>query len=404
MANINSITPILKERYGPKIVEQLENYTPFTSKLTKSSDNISDSFGGKYVTFPVHVGRNSGIGSRFEDEVLPAAGTQKYDGVRTPLKFAYGAIRVTGPSIALSDTDPKAFAKVITQETDGVVTDLGKDFNRQLFGNGNGSMGSIASGATGTSITLTRARNVGVDDLIDVYDNTGAKTATGKRVLAVNLITNVVTVDTSTVTVTGGFVTRSGSGVDPVKGNRELTGLAAIVDDSSFLFNLDPATQPVWKASKLTKRGGGVTLEQDMTLLTDTVFNLGGKTNLMITSQGVRRAYAKELMALRSTVNRTSHDGGFSGLSFVSDGPSGEIELLVDLDAPLGEIQALDLSDFTLYRDKAWSWLERDGSMWKQEVTAQGSKDAWRADIAQYHELTISRRNSHAKLIGITEA
>lgn len=404
MANINSITPILKERYGPKIVEQLENYTPLMSRLTKSSDNISSGFGGKYVTFPIHVGRNSGIGSRFEDEVLPAAGTQKYDGVRIPLKFAYGAIRVTGPSIALSDEDPKAFAKVITQETDGVVTDLGKDFNRQLFGTGNGSMGTVKTAGSGATITLERARNVGVDDLIDVYDNTGAKTSSNKRVLAVNLVTGVVTVDSATTTVVGGFVTRAGSGVDPVKGNREITGLGAIVDDASILFNLDPALQPVWAANKLTRRGGGVTLEEDMTLLTDTIFNMGGKTNLMITSQGVRRAYAKELMTLRSTVNRTEHEGGFSGLKFTSDGPSGEIELLVDLDAPLGQIQAVDLTDFTLYRDKAWSWLERDGSMWKQEVTAQGSKDAWRADIAEYHELAISRRNTHGKLTGITEA
>ena len=89
MANINSITPILKEVYTPRIVEQLDNYTVFMSRLTKSSDNISQEFGGKYVYFPIHVGRNSGIGSRLEDEVLPAAGQQKYDGGRVKLNILH---------------------------------------------------------------------------------------------------------------------------------------------------------------------------------------------------------------------------------------------------------------------------------------------------------------------------
>lgn len=403
MANINTITPILKEVYAPRIVEQLENYTVFMSRLQKSSDNISQEFGGKYVSFPIHVGRNSGIGSRFEDEVLPAAGQQKYDGGRVRMKYAYGSIRVTGPSVALSDSNPKAFAKVITEETDGVIRDLGRDFNRQLFGNGNGALAYFSAGSATAAATVTRARNVGVDDLVDVYDNIGAKTASNKRVLAVNMVSGVVTLDTATTVVAGGYLTRAGSGIDPVKGNREITGLNSIIDNASVLYDLDPALQPIWAAHEVAARGGAVKLEQDLTLMTDTIFASGGKTSLMITSQGVRRAYAEELMSLRQTVNRTEHEGGFSGLKFTSDGPSGEIEMLVDLDAPLGEVQFVDMADLTLYRDKPWSWLDRDGSMWKQDVSGGGAKDAWVAQIAQYHELAISRRNTHGKLTGITE-
>ena len=54
---------------------------------------------------------------------------------------------------------------------------------------------------------------------------------------------------------------------------------------------------------------------------------------------------------------------------------TGELGLLVDLDAPLSQVQFLDMSDLTLYRDKPWSWLDRDGSMWKQDV-AGGARDA----------------------------
>ena len=403
MANINSITPILKERYAPRIVEQLENYTEFMKRLTKSSDNISDEFGGKYVYFPIHVGRNTGIGSRFEDEVLPTAGKQKYDGGRSRMKYGYGSIRITGQSVAHSDENPKAFAKVITEETDGMIRDLGKDFNRQLFGNGNGALAYFSAGSATATATVSRARGVGVDDYVDIYDNTGARTAQNKRVLAVNQVTGVITFDSATTVVSGGYLARAGSGPDAVLGNREITGLGSIIDGASVLFDLDPALQPVWKAHNLTKRGGGVTLEEDLTLMTDTIYAAGGKTNLMITSQGVRRAYLKELMSLRQTVNRTEHEGGFSGFKFVTDGPSGEIDVLVDLDAPLSQVQFLDMSDLTLYRDKPWSWLDRDGSMWKQDV-AGGARDAYLAHMTEYHELAISRRNTHGKLTGITES
>ena len=405
MANINSITPILKEVYTPRIVEQLDNYTVFMSRLTKSSDNISQEFGGKYVYFPIHVGRNSGIGSRLEDEVLPAAGQQKYDGGRVKLKYGYGAIRVTGPSVALSDSNPKAFAKVITEETEGLTRDLGRDFNRQLFGNGNGALGYFSAGSTGATATIAdSARGLGPDDYVDIYDAAGTATATGVRIVAVDYATRAITFSAAQTVVASGFVTRAGSGRHAVQGNREITGLKSIISNTGVLYDIDPALQPVWKAQQLTKRANPVTIEEDMTLMTDQIFAAGGKTSLMITTQGVRRAYAKELMSLRQTVNRTEHEGGFSGLKFTSDGPSGEIEMLVDLDAPKGEIQFLDMSDLTLYRDKAWSWLDRDGSMWKQDVSGGGPKDAWRAEMTEYHELAISRRNTHGKIVSITEA
>lgn len=399
-ANINSITPILKEVYAPKIVEQLDNYSVTAKRLLKSSDNISQDHGGKYVSFPIHVGRNSGIGSRFELEALPAAGQQKYDGGRVGLKSAYGAIQVTGQSVAMSSSNPKAFAQVITEEVDGLARDLQRDFNRQLFGNGNGALGYFTAATTGTTATVAASRGIGVDDFVDIYDNTGAKTASGKRVLAVNNATKVVTFDSATAVVVGGFLTRAGSGTDPVKGNRELTGFNAIVSDTGVLYNIDPASQPVWSSSVLTANTDP--LDAQMTLEVDNIYALGGSTDLIITTQAVRRKYVKELMTLRRTVNSTEHTGGFSAFKFVTDGPNGDIDIEIDLDCREGEMLFMNMKDVTLYRESPWSFLDRDGSMWKQVTTANGPLDAWRAENVQYHELAISRRNTHGKIKGIT--
>ena len=76
--------------------------------------------GGKYVDFPVHVQRNSGIGYRAEGVALPTAGQQGFASVHVPLRYGYGVFQVTGQTMQLSDTNEKAFAKALTEERGGL--------------------------------------------------------------------------------------------------------------------------------------------------------------------------------------------------------------------------------------------------------------------------------------------
>jgi hypothetical protein len=57
----------------------------------------------------------------------------------------------------------------------------------------------------------------------------------------------------------------------------------------------------------------------------------------------------------------------------------------------------------TLYRDQDWNFVDRDGSMWKQKVDSSGRYDAYVAHMAEYHELGTNRRNTHGKIVDITE-
>src|SRR5690606_7065998 len=86
--------------------------------------------------------------------------------------------------------------------------------------------------------------------VVDVVDSDGTTVnATGLTVLAVNLSTNEVTVSASTAFGVGDFLVRTGSAPTVSGGNKEWTGLNAIVQATGELYNINPSTEPVWKAN-----------------------------------------------------------------------------------------------------------------------------------------------------------
>jgi len=395
-AALATIEPILKERYAPKIREQLNDEVVFLNRIEQSSDRISSDTEGKYVTFPIHVRRNNGIGSRTENQPLPVPGNQGYANARVQLKLAYGGIEVTGAAISMSDSNPKAFAKVIDEETRGLKDDLRKDLNRQFYGNGSGAISAVGANGTTTTITVNDARAFQIGMKIDVI--TAPSTVVATRIVnAVNIANREITVDQATTTTAGQLLTRQGSAAN------EMTGFDAIIRDTGLLYNINPSTEPEWKAVVKGNSGTPRQLTESlMTELTDDIRVNGGKTTLILYSLGVRRSYANLLMQMRQVVNKTEFKGGFSGLAFTTD--RGEIPVLADPDAPLGTANFINEDALTLYRDEPWHWLDQDGSMWKQKVDSNGVYNAWYAHMGEFHELATDRRNTHGKLTDLIES
>lgn len=404
-ATLASITPILKEVYRGRIREQLNNEVTALKRMTRSSAGVTNETGGKYVTFPIHTRRNSGIGSRFESEALPAPGQQGHAAARVGLKYAYGGIQLTGQAISLSDTDPKAFAKALDNEVEGMKNDLKKDMNRQIYGTGNGAVGVVKTTAVaGNVIAVNDARLFQLGMVVDFQTGTTVN-ASGREITAISLAAgaNTVTISGAALAVTAGdLIVRKGSGV-AVAGNRELTGLAAIVAASGTIYNIDPTTEPEW-ASEIDSNGGTnrALSEGLMTQMVDRIRTRGGSTSLILQSLGVRRAYANLLTQTRQTVNTQSFTGGFSGLAFTTD--TGEIPVVADVDAPLNTQWFINEDSFTFYRDKEWDWLERGDGIWKQVRDASGDYDAWYARLVEYHELGCDRRNTNGRISDLTEA
>jgi hypothetical protein len=387
MATVDAIT---KEVYQGKIQNQLQEEAVGYKRIARTSSGVESQVGGKYVTFPLRVRRNHGIGYRNELEQLQAAGQQGYISVRVPLKYGYGRVRLSGQTMELASENYQAFANAMQLEMDGLKGDILKDTNRVFYGTGLGTLATVTADGANT-FTVANAQYLEVGMQVDVVaPGTGVATLSNRQITAINGL--VVTYDGADgTTVATNIVVRTGNW------NREPQGLSSIVAATGTLFNVDPTTQPLWKAVVNANGGTPRPLSEGLMIkMTDDVRVNGGKTSLILTSLGVRRAYFNLLSQQRRYTNTKEFAGGLTGLAFNN---GREIPVVEDPDAPPGTMWFLDEDKFKIYRDKDWSWLQKDGSIWKWVH----DYDAYEAVLKQYWELGISQRNAQGALFDITE-
>src|SRR5436190_1529385 len=171
-ATLATVAAITKEIYEPRIRKQLNDDAVTLKRIQRSSDGVESNVGGRYVTFPIQTRRNSGIGARNENEALPAAGQQGYSAARINLKYLYGRISLTGQTIQLVDTNAQAFASALDREVSGIKTDLSKDQNRQVYGDGSGAVGVLVTGASANSQVVLNPQYLQLGEQIDIVDGT----------------------------------------------------------------------------------------------------------------------------------------------------------------------------------------------------------------------------------------
>lgn len=398
-ANLASITPYLKEVYTGKIRRQLNDDVTTLKRITRSDAGITTNHEGKYVTFPVHVRRNSGIGSRLEGEVLPNPGQQGYASAQLNLKSAYGSIELTGQSIDMADSDPKAFAKSVDEEMERLRVDLKKDMNRQVYGNGTGAIGTVsAAGTSVNTISVSDARLFQIGAIVDLVTLPSTVVAAARTINSVDIANKTVTISGAAVSpVVGQVLVRNGSL------NREITGFDSIVRNTGVLYGINPATEPEWTAEVDSNGGTGRALSEGLMItMADRVRTRGGKTTVIFQSLGVRRAYFNLLSQMRTIVNDQKFEGGFTGLGFTTD--AGEIPVVADVDAPLNTQWFINEDALTWYRHAEWDWLDKDGAMWSRKRDNAGVYEVWQAWMVERHELGTDRRNTHGKITDITEA
>lgn len=432
-ATLTVVNALTKEIYTGKIREQLQDEIVGLKRIERSSSGVSSEVGGKYVTFPIRVSRNTGIGYRQEDETLQNAGTQGYARVNIGLKYGYGRVKLTGQAMDLAETNYQSFASTLDREMSGLKSDIAKDSARIFYGNGSGAWATITAITTPAAASNTYTVDnpqyffgqIGANvDIVTPGSNAAAFGANGPAyvdpnstnpallnaplyaappvvVNTVPLVVTAVNVSAKTVTLAGVGGNAPVSAVGQVitrQGNygREPYGLAALVGTQT-LFNVDSSVFPVWQ-SVLNANGTARPLSEGLMIkMTDDVRVMGGQTSLILTSLGVRRAYFNLLTQQRRYTNTKEFGGGMTGLAFNN---GREIPVVEDVDAPPGKMWFLQESDFTVYRDKDWSWLDTDGGIWKWVQ----NKDAFEAVNKQYWQIGIERRNSQGLLSDISEA
>jgi hypothetical protein len=400
---------VLKQIYSDGVNEQINSETPALGHIKSTAKNITN-VGGAGVAFVAHFGRNHGIGARGELERLPNAGQQVYARGTTGLKSLYGAIQCTGQVMNQAKTNPQSFIDYVGEEMTRLKTDLAKDQNRQVYGDGTGTLATVVTADTTTSVLeVDDVMYLGIGARIDVLDvdTLGnavptVRTTAYVTVTGLNEVDNTVTVSAEVgVLQVGDVIVRSSRTASEGTNswNKEWHGFGKIITDSGSLYGIDPATYPDWKSYVATPAdAGGALTELDLDTVIQNVRRKGSKPSRIITTPGVYRAYWNALQGLRQYVNKTDLNGGIGGgLSFTT--PYGDIPMMTDFDAPKGVAWFPNDSELELNTNVGWEWIDEQGATW-QKIPGY---DGFIAEMRNYSELTTKRRNAHGKLEGIAE-
>ena len=415
-AGRDTIESLLKEVYVPGIVRQTNDEVLLAKRLEASADNIVE---GLKVVVALSLGRSGGVGPARERGALPSAGSQSPQRAIYNLKSLYARGEVTGQSVRSTRSNAAAFARALKFEADGLQRDLRDDFARQVYG---GFDISGAATAAGTGITDGEANASAAIAKIASDSGSGVYVLTSDQAIrmgwiypgmsldttdnfasienAAPMIVASVDVDTPSVTMeadevgadANDFFVRTGS-VDS-SGNAGLTGVAAVIDDDAPIGGLDPADAGLqdWKSN--VDSGGGAFDSDDLHALWNKTRIAGGKeSRSIITSFGLIREYFKELQGQVQYVEPMKLEGGFRVLSFM-DRP-----FIGDVDCPLGSIFMIDEKAIRLAADADFAPLDEDGHFlhW---VTGY---DRWEWALQRDVELVTDRRNTSAKMTGLTD-
>lgn len=159
-AALTASAAILKERYADgKLPKANYQNFPFVSMVPKWEKWTGDNF-----KQPLQTENPQGVGAGMAN-ALGSVAQGKYYAFK-PDRVEYdGVARLTGHAIKAAEGNEGALVNLWTNETDGISQSLLKMAEIQMFGTGNGVLGTISSGQGTVTITLTTAEDIANFDL-----------------------------------------------------------------------------------------------------------------------------------------------------------------------------------------------------------------------------------------------
>lgn len=385
-AMISTLSAILKEYYLPPVVEQLNNEVLLLQRLEARDQEIV----GSSAFVPVHTGRSGGIGARGEYVQLPDPGAQSYARASFDLKYLYGVVRVSGPSMAKTASEAGAFLQALRSELDGIRNDLKKDVARQVYGNGDGVVATTAAnGAATLTHTLQSAEAINKGQLyVGFFADIGpAATPTGdaaaRTITAVNAATPSVTFDGATFTsAAGDGIGRQGART--ASATYEITGLQQLISTTANnVGGINGATNTFWQNIADTA-GTAVTHDRLMQMFNRVRIG-GGEVSAIYSSFGVQRDFYNTFQTNIRYVEPLKLNGGFQTLEFMGK------PIIADVDAPYNRVYFVDERFIKVFSNRDWHFLDEDNQPLKWDT----NYDAWKSVLARYMNLGLTRRNVH---------
>ena len=417
-ATLSTVDAILKDDYK-EYLDNLNEANFILSQVETRKDTVQ----GRIARHAVHLGRSSGVGARAENGTLPTAANQSYATVPVPVRYVYGRIQLSGPTIKQAVTDRGAFIDALDAEMEGIKKDAMKDVNRQLWGTSNGVIAQC--GTTSSSTTVVLASTTGSTALRQLFFDGGmivdigtvaspTTVASARTISSVDETNKTIAISGAAVTTSSShYVFRSGAGGassntgQPGDGQIELTGLQTIVDDTAVLHTINPSSQPTWKSYVNSNSGTNRSITE--TLITGSIMktltNSGKKPSLLVSAEGVNLAISNLLLSLKRNMEQTNLKGGYAGIQFYSPSVSGKGDeaptaLYADFDCPNNRLYGIN-PDVLVYHQvgDGFQFMDLDGAVMNRKPDV----DAYEATLYAYGELACKQRNAHFVIKDITE-
>lgn len=417
-ATLSTVDAILKDDYK-EYLDNLNEANFILSQVETRKDTVQ----GRIARHAVHLGRSSGVGARAEGGTLPTAANQSYATVPVPVRYVYGRIQLSGPTIKQAVTDRGAFIDALDAEMEGIKKDAMKDVNRQLWGTSNGVIAQCGTTSSATTVVLasttgsTALRQLFFDGgmVVDIGTVASPTTvASARTITSVDETNKTIAISGAAVTTSSShFVFRSGAGGassntgQPGDGQVELTGLQTIVDDTAILHTINPSSQPKWKSYVNSNSGTNRSITE--TLITGSIMktltNSGKKPSLLVSAEGVNLAISNLLLSLKRNMEQTNLKGGYAGIQFYSPSVSGKGDeaptaLYADFDCPNNRLYGIN-PDVLVYHQvgDGFQFMDLDGAVMNRKPDV----DAYEATLYAYGELACKQRNAHFVIKDITE-
>lgn len=401
MADTTSYTPLFKEVVEPRVNTVLDDSTILLRWLQRRKRK----FNGQEFEVPLNIAHNQGIGSRSEHGTLPASGQEEYARAKYQTADTWGQMKVSQRLIEMARTDKGAFKDAVSSETQGLITSVKNDLNRQFFGDGTGLLGTC--GVTTASTTVTMGSTADVKFIfkgmrIDILTkSTGAVVAADRKVTSVDRTAGTFVIDGAAVTTaTTDGVYRAGNKV--LTTNYEMEGLAAMVKTTGEFGDLNPTTAGLeqWAGHVFTSVAALADEEIQEAWDAPAENGLDASTDrLIIGTFGTRREFGRALQTQRRFNIQTApakhpklQGGGFDSLEYNG------VDFVVDRMCSAQSIYILD-REAVEYLVLARGFKEEDGSVLKDD-----GGTGYKAPYFVMAALGSDNRGAHSKLEGVTES